>query len=89
MEEAGILVISFFQFMSEKSGNLGRVDVLFEKLADVTLKGRVIPVSLKSADLCFSTLSGKKYRGEHNLDDLRMSFGSSQEDVVGAEGKSE
>ena len=64
----------FFQFMAEKSGNLGRVDVLFEKLADVTLKGRVIPVSLKSADLCFSTSSGKKYRGEHNLDDLRMSL---------------
>lgn len=64
----------FFQFMSEKSGNLDTVDVLFERLVGVRLKGRVIPVSLKSADICFLTMSGKTYRGEHNLDDLRMSL---------------
>jgi len=64
----------FFQFMAEKSGSLGEVDSLFEKLVDVKLRGRVIPVASKPADICFSTLSGKKYRGEHNLDDLRMSL---------------
>lgn len=63
----------FFQFLSEKEGNLGEVDELFEKLTGARLAGEVIPVSLKPANLCFSTTSGKKYRGENFIDDLRMS----------------
>jgi len=64
----------FFQFMSEKSGSLSEVDLLFSKLMGVKLKGEVIPVSLHPAQLCFETNSGKVYRGEHMLDELRMSF---------------
>jgi uncharacterized cofD-like protein len=64
----------FFQFMSEKSGSLSEVDLLFSKLMGVKLKGEVIPVSLHPAQLCFETKSGKVYRGEHMLDELRMSF---------------
>ncbi|MFA6007716.1 MAG: 2-phospho-L-lactate transferase CofD family protein [Candidatus Shapirobacteria bacterium] len=63
----------FFQFMSEKTGNLSDVDSLFCKLTGASLEGKVIPVSLSPADICFSTISGKKYFGEHYLDDQRMS----------------
>lgn len=65
---------TFFQFLSEKEGNLGEVDELFEELTGARLCGEVIPVSLDPSDVCFSTLSGKKYKGENFVDDLRMSF---------------
>lgn len=64
---------NFFQFMAEKTGNLSEVDSLFCKLTGAKLEGKVIPVTLSPADICFSTVSGKKYCGEHYLDDLRMS----------------
>jgi len=64
---------TFFQFMSEKAGNLANVDVLFKKLTLADLEGEVIPVSLLPANICFETKSGKKYCGEHYLDELRMS----------------
>lgn len=64
----------FFQFMSEKTGNLSNVDLLFSSLVKAKLKGEVIPVSLSPAHICFSTISGKKYFDEHYLDDLRMSL---------------
>lgn len=63
----------FFQFMSEKAGSLGNVDSLFSSLTGANLFGEVIPVSTNPANVCFETISGKKYCGEHNLDDLRMS----------------
>lgn len=64
----------FFQFMAEKSGSLSNVDNLFSKLTGANLCGEVIPVSLSPAEACFTTISGKTYKGEHNLDDLRMSL---------------
>lgn len=63
----------FFQFMSEKSGNLSKVDSLFSLLTQANLLGQVIPVALNPADVCFETKSGRKFIGEHNLDDQRMS----------------
>ena len=63
----------FFQFMAEKTGNLSKVDELFAELVSAKLAGKVIPVSLQSSQICFRTISGKEYQGEHNLDDLRMS----------------
>ncbi len=63
----------FFQFMAEKTGNLSKVDEMFSDLMSTKLAGKVIPVSLRSSQICFETLSGKKYMGEHNLDGLRMS----------------
>lgn len=65
---------TFFQFLSEKEGDLSKVDSLFSSLTQASLSGEVIPVSLKPANICFQTMSGKKYIGEHNLDDLRMSL---------------
>lgn len=65
---------TFFQFMSEKCGGLSKVDQYFALLTDAKLCGQVIPVTVSPAEICFSTISGKIFRGEHNLDDLRMSF---------------
>lgn len=63
----------FFQFMSEKAGSLGEVDSLFAALTGAKLMGEVTPVSTDPANVCFETLSGKTFCGEHHLDDLRMS----------------
>jgi uncharacterized cofD-like protein len=63
----------FFQFLSEKEGNLGEVDELFSKLTGANLGGDVIPVSLDWSNICIKTISGKEYRGENFIDDLRMS----------------
>lgn len=63
----------FFQFLSEKTGNLGEVDSLFSSLTGAELLGEVIPVSIEPSNMCFETFSGKKYYGEHNLDNFRMS----------------
>jgi uncharacterized cofD-like protein len=64
----------FFQFLSEKEGDLSNVDEVFALLTGANLRGDVVPVSESPANVCFETLSGKKYCGEHHLDDLRMSF---------------
>lgn len=63
----------FFQFLSEKEVNLGKVDNLFSKLTGAKLKGKVIPVSLDCSNVCFKTISNKVYRGENFVDELRMS----------------
>lgn len=63
----------FFQFMAEKSGSLSKVDSLFASLTGADLRGEVIPVCFVPLELCFETKSGKRYIGEHFLDELRMS----------------
>lgn len=65
---------TFFQFMSEKVGDLSKVDELFSLLTGAEIRGSVIPVSLSPADICFKTISGNEYYGEHYLDGLRMSM---------------
>lgn len=64
---------AFFRFMSEKCGDLSKVDSLFAALVKADLKGEVIPVSLSPSNIAFETISGRKYTGEKYLDDLRMS----------------
>ena len=63
----------FFQFLSEKKGNLGEVDELFSRLTGARLKGKVVPVTLEVANVCQKTISGKEYKGENFVDELRMS----------------
>lgn len=63
----------FFQFLSEKEGNLDNVDELFVKLTGAVLSGQIIPVSLESSNVCLKTMSDKEYVGENYVDDLRMS----------------
>lgn len=64
---------TFFQFMSEKVNGLSNVGELFRKLTMANIVGEVIPVALKPAEICFKTISGKQYKGERYLDELRMS----------------
>ena len=64
----------FFQFMAEKEGNFSEVDRLFAKLTGANIMGEVIPVSTVPADVCFKTMSGKEFCGEHYLDQMRMSL---------------
>lgn len=64
----------FFQFMTEKAGDLSKVDSMFSLLTDANICGQVVPVATEPVDVCFETKSGKKYIGEHNMDDLRMSL---------------
>jgi uncharacterized cofD-like protein len=64
---------SFFQYLSERKGNLGEVDSLFAQLTGAKLEGEVIPVSLGLSNICLRTASGKEYVGENFVDDLRMS----------------
>jgi len=64
----------FLQFMTEKAGSLSKVDSLFCKLTGADMKGEVVPVATKPADIVFRTKSGKIYKGEHKLDELRMSL---------------
>lgn len=64
----------FFQFMAEKAGDLSKVDSLFSLLTQANLLGQVIPVALDPAEVCFETKSGRKFIGEHNFDDQRMSL---------------
>jgi uncharacterized cofD-like protein len=64
---------NFFQFMAEKTGDLSKVDTLFCSLTGAKLKGEVMPVSKEPSDIYFKTISGKTYKGEHQLDELRMS----------------
>ncbi len=64
---------TFFQFLSEKEGNLGEIDDLFCRLTGARLAGEVIPVSLEPSNICFRTISGKEYFGENFIDDLKMS----------------
>jgi len=64
----------FFQFLSERAGGLNNVDEMFSKLTGAELVGEVIPVSNEPSEVCFETENGKEYRGEHRLDELRMSL---------------
>jgi len=64
---------TFFQFMSEKVDGLSNVSELFKKLTLADISGEVIPVSLSPAEICFECVSGKRYKGERYLDELRMS----------------
>lgn len=63
----------FFQFMTEKLGDLGNVADYFAKLMDANIMGRVIPVTLEAGEICFKTKSGRDFCGEHRLDEMRMS----------------
>jgi uncharacterized cofD-like protein len=64
---------TFLRFLADKTGDLRAVDTLFSQLTGAELCGEVVPVSMQPAELCFQTETGRAYRGEHHLDELRMS----------------
>ncbi|MCL4383949.1 2-phospho-L-lactate transferase CofD family protein [Patescibacteria group bacterium] len=63
----------FFQFMTEKLGDLSDVGDYFAKLMNADMRGTVIPVTLTPSEMCFRTKSGREFCGEHRLDEMRMS----------------
>lgn len=62
----------FSHYFSPETG-FAQIQELLETLADIKFCGRVIPVTTQPCDLVFETKSGQVYRGEHELDDKRMS----------------
>jgi len=64
---------SFFVALREKVGDVDKVALAFADLVEANMGGEVIPVSLYPSDICFETISGARYKGEHRLDELRMS----------------
>jgi len=44
-----------------------------ERLLDITFDGTVIPVTTDSSTICFETVNGTVFRGEHELDKQSMS----------------
>lgn len=63
----------FFQFMAEKQGGLNGVAEYFAKLMDADIRGTVVPVTDNPGEICFETISGRNFCGEHRLDEMRMS----------------
>lgn len=70
---------TFLRFLADKAGDLRQVDALFSQLTSAEVCGEVVPVALQPAELCFRTATGRAYRGEHHLDELRMSSDRVQE----------
>lgn len=64
---------SFFVALREKVGDVNRVGKVFAQMVGADMGGEVIPVCLSPSDICFETESGAVYKGEHRLDELRMS----------------
>ena len=64
---------SFFVALREKNGDVNRIDSVFAGMVDADMGGEVMPVCLSPSDICFETKSGFVYKGEHRLDELRMS----------------
>jgi len=64
---------SFFVALREKVGDINKVASAFVDMVGANVGGEVIPVCLSPSDICFETISGAVYKGEHRLDELRMS----------------
>lgn len=64
---------SFFVALREKNGDVNRIDSVFASMVDADMGGEVMPVCLSPSDICFETKNGFVYKGEHRLDELRMS----------------
>ncbi len=63
----------FSQFWDCEEKGFGDVQGILEKLTGVKFKGEIIPVTLRSTNISFETKMGRVYKGEHELDDKRMS----------------
>ncbi len=66
----------YYALLEKYSGNFLAVQNTLEKLLDIRFQGQAIPVTLQSANICFSTELGTTFTGEHELD--RQSMSSNQ-----------
>ena len=62
----------FSHYFGSENG-FGEIQNLLETLTEVKFMGRVLPVTTAPTHLIFKTKSGFVHRGEHELDDKRMS----------------
>lgn len=70
-QDLGYTIFSHF-FDNNKNG-FENIQTKLEKLTDIRFKGQIIPITLKSTNIVFKTKLGRIYKGEHELDDKRMS----------------
>lgn len=63
----------FSHFFDQETNGFSDIQSKLASLTGIKFKGRVIPVTLKSTNIVFKTKLGREYKGEHELDDKRMS----------------
>lgn len=62
----------FSHYFNQENG-FSEIQNLLENLTGLKFCGQILPVTTQPCQLVFKTLSGQIYRGEHELDDKRMS----------------
>jgi len=72
-EDLGYTIFSHFY---HQENGFGEIKQILESLTGIHFLGEVIPVTLNSTHLAFETSQGIVYKGEHELDDKRMSADS-------------
>jgi uncharacterized cofD-like protein len=63
----------YYALLEKYSGNFLKVQHHLEQLLHIKFHGTAIPVTLQSANICFSTATGLQYCGEHELDRQSLS----------------
>ncbi len=63
----------YYALLEKYSGDFLKVQDHLEKLLSIKFHGTAIPITLKSANICFSTSNGQKFYGEHELDRQTLS----------------
>lgn len=63
----------FSHFFDHKTNGFSDIQSKLASLTGIKFNGRIIPITLKSTNIVFKTKLGREYKGEHELDDKRMS----------------
>jgi len=64
---------TIFSHYFNQADGFASIQKTLEDLTNMKFKGQVIPITLESTNICFKTQSSQVYKGEHELDDKRMS----------------
>lgn len=71
--ETDQLGYAFLSNLFDKENGFSAAQEVLEKLTGIKFRGQVIPVTTQSTNIAFQTLSQEVFRGEHELDNHRMS----------------
>jgi uncharacterized cofD-like protein len=63
----------YYALLEKYSGDFLKVQRHLEQLLHIKFHGTAIPVTLQSANICFSTSNGQEFHGEHELDRQALS----------------
>ncbi|HJZ04684.1 hypothetical protein A2634_03200 [Candidatus Amesbacteria bacterium RIFCSPHIGHO2_01_FULL_48_32] len=66
----------YYALLEKYSGDFLQVQKHLENLLSLKFSGAAIPITLSPTTICFSTISGSEFRGEHELDRHSMSTDS-------------